>query len=79
MGEKKIHLDHTVDLCNSVIPLKHQVNFVYVTTSFKYRQAKHWQSFDTGSGGTKTFGRLPTDTARVLSRLVQFCMRFKKC
>lgn len=79
VGENKIHLDHAVDLCNSIIPVKHQVNFVYVTSSFNYRQVKHWQSFDTDSGGTKTLGRLSIDTARVLSRLVQFCMRFKKC
>eukprot|EP00975_Prorocentrum_lima_P027785 5842752-Prorocentrum_lima.AAC.1 len=81
VGGHKIHLDHAVDLCTSVIPEKHQnqINFVYVTPTSNYRNVKRWQSFDTGSGGTKALGKLPTNTVRVLSRLVQFCMSFKKC
>ena len=31
VGEHKIHLDHAVDLCLSVVPAKHQVVFVYAT------------------------------------------------
>lgn len=79
VGGHQIHLDHAVDLCTSVVPAKHQINFVYVTPTSNYSNVKRWQSFDTGSGGTKALGKLPTSTVRVLSRLVQFCMRFKKC
>mmetsp|Transcript_10110 Transcript_10110/g.13877 ORF Transcript_10110/g.13877 Transcript_10110/m.13877 type:complete len:528 (+) Transcript_10110:111-1694(+) len=78
VGGHKIYLDHAVDLCTNVIPAKHQVNFVYVTPSRNYGNVKGWHSFDTGSGGTKTLGMLPSGTVRVLSRMVQFCMRFKK-
>jgi hypothetical protein len=79
VGEHNIHLDHAVDLCTRVVPAKHQVNFVYVTPSCNYGNVKRWQSFDTGSGGTKALGKLPSGTVRVLSRMVQFCMKFKKC
>ena len=81
VGGHEIRLDQhdAVELCTSVVPAKHQVNFVYVTPSSNYSNVKRWQSFDTGSGGTKALGKLPSDTVRVLSRMVQFCMRFKKC
>eukprot|EP01031_Cornospumella_fuschlensis_P029571 gene29571-35696_t len=75
----EIHLDQAVDLCASVAPVKHQVNFVCVTPSSNYSNVERWQSFGIGSGGTKALGKLPSDTVLVLSRLVQFCMRFKNC
>jgi hypothetical protein len=79
VGGREIHVDQVESLCRAV-PAEHQVNFVYVTPSRNYSKVKHWHSFDTGSGGgTKALGKLPVDTVRVLSRLVQFCMRFKKC
>jgi hypothetical protein len=79
VGGHKIHLDHAVDLCTSVVPVKHQINFVYVTPSSNYGNVKRWQSYDTGSEGTKVLGMLPSGTVRALSRMVQFCLRFKKC
>jgi hypothetical protein len=79
VGGHKIHLDHAVDLCTSVVPVKHQINFVYVTPSNNYGNVKRWQSYDTGSEGTKVLGMLPSGTVRALSRMVQFCLRFKKC
>ncbi len=79
VGGHKIHLGHAVDLCTSVVPAAHQVNFVYVTPSSNYGKVKHWQSYDTGNGGTKALGKLPSGTVRALSRMVQFCLRFKTC
>lgn len=66
VGKHKILLDHAVQLCTSVIPVQHQINFVYVTPTCNFCNVKRWQSFD-------------TSTARTLSRMVQFCMRFKNC
>ncbi len=63
---------------NNCVPKKHQINFVYVTPTNNFSNVKRWQSFDTGSEGTKVLGKLPSDAIRVLSRMVQFCMRFKK-
>jgi hypothetical protein len=78
VGEHILHLGHAVDLCKNVIPSEHQVNFVYVTPTSNYDIVKRWQSFDAGSEGEKVLGRLPSNTVRVLARMVQFCMRFKK-
>jgi hypothetical protein len=79
VGGHKIHLGHAVDLCTKIVPAKTQVNFVFVTPSSNYAKVKRWQSFDTGAGGTMALGKLPSTTVRTLSRMVQFCMRFKKC
>lgn len=79
VGGHKIHLNHAVDLCTKGVHAKTPVNFVFVTPSSNYSKVKRWQSFDTGAGGALALGKLPSTTVREVSRMVQFCIRFKKC
>jgi hypothetical protein len=79
VGEHEISLKQAEELCTSVIRADLQVNFVYVTPAVNYDKVKRWQSFEGGSEGTKVLGKLPSDTIRLLSRMVQFCMKFKHC
>lgn len=79
VGGHKINLDHAVSLCKDVIPANQQVNLVFVTPSINYVKVKHWMSFEIDPKKQKILGKLPADKVRILSRMVQFCMRFKKC
>lgn len=86
VGKKHfIDLEHVEKLCK-VVPLNKQVNFVHVSPSRAYTAMKYCQSFKlpqnfTLLDGTKpkqsVLHKLPAQTIQGLSRIVQFCMRFK--
>jgi hypothetical protein len=80
-----IDLQHVEKLCK-VLPLHKQVNFVHVSPSHTYRAMKYCQSFKLPCNFTLLDGtrpkqsvlhKLPAQTIEGLSRIVQFCMRFK--
>ena len=80
-----IDLEQVEKLCK-VVPLNKQVNFVHVSPSRAYTAMKYCQSFKlphnfTLLDGTKpkqsVLHKLPVQTIQGLSRIVQFCMRFK--
>jgi hypothetical protein len=86
VGKKHlIDLEHVEKLCK-VVPLNKQVNFVHVSPSRAFTAMKYCQSFKlpqnfTLLDGTKpkqsVLHKLPAQTIQGLSRMVQFCMRFK--
>jgi hypothetical protein len=80
VGKKHlIDLGHVEKLCK-VVPLNKQVNFVHVSPSRTYTATKYCQSFKLPDG-TKpkqsVLHKLPPLTIQGLSRMAQFCMRFK--
>jgi hypothetical protein len=88
VGKKHlIDLGHVEKLCK-VVPLNKQVNFVHVSPTRTYTAVKYCQSFKlpqnffTLPDGTKPKQSVlhklpPAQTIQGLSRIVQFCMRFK--
>lgn len=76
VGDHTIKLDAALELCNTLQQSK-QINFIYTTPSANYFNVQRFQSFQKGNN-TKTLGKLPTGDIKRLSRLVQFCMRFKR-
>ncbi len=86
VGKKHlIDLGHMEKLCK-VVPMNQQVNFVHVSPSRTYTAMKYCQSFKLPdkfklSDGTmpkqSVLHKLPSQTIQGLSRIVQFCMRFK--
>lgn len=86
VGKKHlIDLGHAEKLCE-VVPLDKQVNFVHVSPSHTFAAMKYSQSFKLPDNfrppdGTKpkqsVLHKLPAQTIQGLSRIVQFCLRFK--
>jgi hypothetical protein len=80
VGKKHlIDLGHAKKLCE-VVALNKQVNFVHVSPSSAYAAMKYGQSFKLPDG-TKpkqsVLHKLPAQTIQGISRIVQFCLRFK--
>jgi hypothetical protein len=75
VGDHTIKLDPAMELCET-LPSK-QINFIYVTTSENYPKINRWQSF-MRANSQQALGKLPTKEIKALSRLVQFCMKFKR-
>ena len=75
VGAHTIKLDPALELCRT-LPSK-QINLIYLTPSDNYPKINRWQSFEKGKS-QQALGKLPTKEIKALSRLVQFCMRFKR-
>jgi hypothetical protein len=75
VGNHQIKLNPALKLCKT-LPSK-QINFIYVTPTENYKNIKYWQSFQQGKQAT-IFGKLAPCDMKALSRMVQFCMRFRK-
>ena len=80
-----IDLRHVEKLCK-VVPLNMQVNFVHVSPYRTYAEMKYYKSFklpekfklpDGTMPKQSVMHKLPSRTIQGLSRIVQFCMRFK--
>lgn len=86
IGQKHaINLNHAEDLCNELIAKKNekgeqvqQINFIHVTTEHTYNNMNRWQSFALRGGKQQALGKLSSEKIGKLSRIVQFCLRFKK-
>jgi hypothetical protein len=75
IGDHTIKLDPALELCKTLPST--QINLTYITTSENYPKINRWQSFERGNS-QKALGKLPTKEIKALSRLAQFCMRFKR-
>ena len=75
VGDHTIKLDPAVELCKT-LPSQ-QINLIYLTPSKNYPKINRWQSFEKGKS-QQALGKLSPKEIQALSRLVQFCMRFKR-
>jgi hypothetical protein len=76
VGDHTIKLDDAEKLCDALLPFNKQINFVYTTPSRNYDKVNRWQSFEKGNS-QQVLAKLSVGKQRKLSRMVQFCMRFK--